>query len=121
MRTEVIRPTTDLTLDQYAQALDVPVSTVRQWQRPGGPLFGAERSRGVYGRGDILIGLVVGELQHLLGAHSERVNEIASQIAPRLRAWANTGQVPESFKLQIGDSPAAVTIDVSPYALLDTA
>lgn len=121
MRTATIRPTTDLTLHEYAQALDVPVSTVRQWQRPGGPLFGVERSRGVYGRGDILVGLVVIELQHLLGAHSERVNEIVLQIAPRLRTWANTGQVPESFKLRIGDGPAVVTIDVSSYALLDTA
>jgi hypothetical protein len=121
VRTEVIRPTTDLTLDQYAQALDVPTSTVRQWQRPGGPLFGAERSRGVYGRGDVLIGLVVLELQHILGNHSERVNVIVEQIAPRLRTWANTGQVPETFKLQIGDSPTEATIDVSPFALLDTA
>ncbi len=121
MRTETIRPTTDLTLDQYAVALDVPVSTIRQWQRPGGPLFGIERERGVYSRGDILIGLVTVELQHLLGTHSERVNEIVSQIAPRLRTWVHAGTVPETFKLQIGDSPAAVTIDISPYALLDVA
>ena len=45
----------------------------------------------------------------------------AHDAAPRLRAMADTGAVPETIRLQIGDSPTTLTVDVAAFQLLQQA
>jgi len=111
--------TGSMTPEEFCQAVGIEPTTLKQWLRPpAGIFFGVPRERGRYTRGDVLVALVYLELQNLLGARSDKAALYAHDAAPRLRATADDGQVPDLIRLQIGDSPTTLTIDVSVMQLL---
>lgn len=108
-----------MTADEFCRALDIERSTLNQWLRPpAGIFFGVPREPGRYTRADVLVALVYLELQNLLGDRSDKAALYAHDAALRLRAMADTGRVPETIRLQIGDSPTTLTVDVSVFQLL---
>jgi hypothetical protein len=111
-----------MTADEFCRALDVERSTLNQWLRPpAGIFYNVPREPGRYTRADVLVGLVYLELQHLLGDRSDKAAVYAHDAAPRLRAMADTGTVPERIRLQIGDLPTTLTVDVCAFQLLQHA
>jgi hypothetical protein len=105
--------------EEFCRAVGIEVTTLKQWLRPpAGIFFGVPREPGRYTRGDVLVALVYLELQNLLGDRSNKAALYAHDAAPRLRAMADAGQVPDLIRLQIGDSPTTLTIDVSVMQLL---
>jgi hypothetical protein len=111
-----------MTADEFCLALGIERTTLNQWLRPpAGILHGVPREPGRYTRGDILVGLFYVEIQNLLGDKSDKSALYTLDAAPRLRAMADAGKVPERIRLQIGDSPTTLTIDVCPYQLLQHA
>lgn len=111
-----------MTADEFCLALGVERSSLNQWLRPpAGIFYGVPREPGRYTRGDILVGLFYLELQNLLGVRSDKAALYTIDAAPRLRAMADSGKVPDRIQLQIGDSPTTLTIDVCPFPLLQTA
>ncbi len=108
---EHIRPSTVMTRDEFATRLNVPLSTVKEWMRPGGILHGVPRLAGEFYPADLAVGAALLELQALLGERSRQAVEYARQLGPRIRQIVASG-APRRLRVRIPGTALAVDIDL---------